>query len=322
MQITKKLIGYLNRVFKKDPLPFLALAISYAGTSFTWSIKDAPVYTAIGTWDDGISTWDETNLNWDDSAVLIPSTTSILTITPIGGSGTTLAIDLSEYTITGLAEFIATQAGYSVSYTNSSGMAALSALVLINGSGSSTQQNGGFLYGYTNFWWAYMDACAEELETARTQIIAMPAQMNTVNANGSWLDFLGNFYGIPRNQGELDPQYGPRIIAMVIRPLGNNIAIAEALRAINGGGAVTVPDYPTLTNNSYGLFDVNFSASLALLSVMTLGEIETSVQAIVNKMRDAGTFLRVLSVISPIEGTTYIGAAVISGCTTYVYPPP
>jgi hypothetical protein len=125
---------------------------------------------------------------------------------------------------------------------------------------------------------------------------------------------------VTRNPQELDGAYGARMIATVIRPLGNNVAIAEALRVINDGLAVTVEDYPVLTNNSYGLFDVNFSASVALLDATTTTELHASVSAIINPMRMAGCFLRNLSIITPIEATGYAGGVVTSGSTVWIYP--
>jgi hypothetical protein len=296
MKLAKKLISYLHRIFDKDPGAFPALQIEIIGGSFSWSIADQ---ATVGN---------------------MPGMTSILTITPSGGSAAALSVDLGSYTIASLAAFIDSQPGYAVVRVTTSPNATLSALVLLAGSGSSLNLGGDTLQGYTSLVWAFMDAYAAELETARSQIDAMPAQMNPLTAYGSWVDENGAYYGVTRNASESDAAYGARMIATVIRPLGNNVAIAEALRVINGGLAVTVEDYPVLTNNSYGLFDVNFSASVALLDATTMAELQASVAAIINPMRMAGCFLRNLSIITPIEATGYAGGVVTSGSTVWVYP--
>lgn len=307
MNLTKALVGYLNRVFVRDPLPFVALQVAFNGTGLAWAIADGPATAA--SYDDGIDTWDEIGEYWDASG----GTTSFLTLTPAGGTASVLTIDLGRYTISGLTTLIASKTGYSVPYSSGSN---LSALVLLNGSGVAPV----ILSGYTNLVWAYMDANAEELETAQTQIGNMLQQMNTLTAGDIWLDLLGSYYGIPRILGELDAQYGPRIISTVVRPLGNNVAIEEALKAINGGLAVTVSDYDVLTNNSYGLFDVDFALSLAMLIVASPETWITSITNIVNGMRDSGTFLRMINLITPIQGTAYVGGTIMSGGTTFVYP--
>ena len=313
MKITQRLIGYLHRVFNKDPAPFIGLTVACNGTGLAWAITDGPA-PGIG-FDDGITHWDDVGIDWDDIVETTPGTTSFLTLTPVGGSASVLVIDLARYTVSGLATFIATKTGYTVPYVDGTALSNLSALVLLNGAGAD-----GILRGYTSLVWAYMDAQAEEIETAQTQIGNMLQQMSTTTAGDIWLDLLGSYYGIPRILGEFDAQYGPRIISTAVRPLGNNVAMESALRAINGGLAVTVVDYPTLTNNSYGLFDVNFALSLAMLAVHTPTDWTTAITNIIQGMRDAGTFLRVINLITPIQGTEYVGGTFYSGGTTYVHP--
>lgn len=319
MKLAKKLVSYLHRVFNKDPQPFLALQIAYAGGAFTWQIVDQAMAPTSIAWDDGVTAWDEVEYTWDMYPMLAPGTTSILTFTPANGA-MPLIVDLSLYTVAELGAFIAAQPGYAIPYQDTSPYSTLSALVLLNGVGNSINANGNCLFGYTSLTWAFIDAYAAELETAKAQIANMPAQMNPLTASGSWVDLLGQYFNVSRQTGELDAQYGPRIIATVIRPLGNNIAIAEALRAINGGLAVTVSDYDGLTNNSYGLFDVEFSVSLALLNVTTPANLTVLITTVVGAMRLAGTFMRTLSIITPVQACVYVAATVRSGATTRVYP--
>src|SRR3546814_4396237 len=61
--------------------------------------------------------------------------------------------------------------------------------------------------------------------------------MSTKTAQGEWLDELGGYYGVPRIQGENDASYGPRIIAEVLRPRGNNVAMEAAIKVYTGQDA-------------------------------------------------------------------------------------
>ncbi|HEX7642031.1 MAG TPA: hypothetical protein VF472_07435 [Burkholderiaceae bacterium] len=311
MRLTKKLVSFLHRVFNRDPIPFPALRIACTGGSFTWTITDQPSAAGQADPNGGAPGLQQ---------LAVPATTSILTITPAGGGAARLAIDLGAYTIAGLAAFIASQPGYTVPYQDTSPAAALSALILLNGAGSSDAPNGDCLFGYTSLTWALMDAYAAELETARTQIANMPAMMNPLTAYASWVDYLGAFFNVARQPGELDAPYGRRIVATVIRPLGNNVAIAEALRVLNDGLPVTVADYDQLTNNSYGLFDVDFSASLDLLDTTTTTALIALIEGLVDQMRMAGTFMRTLSIVTSVEASTYVGASVCAGSTVWIYP--
>jgi hypothetical protein len=285
MKLTQRLVNYLHHVFDRSPQQFIALRIQCNGTGLTWTIRDA-----------------------------------VLTTAPVGGTAAPLSIDLAGYTIASLAAYIAAQPGYSIPYVDSSAHSVLSSQVLIDGKGDISQINGDQLVGYTSVVWAYMDACAAELEVAGYQIGQMLLQMNTVTASGTWLDLQGAYYGVSRNIGEADAQYGPRIIATVIRPLGNNVAIESALRVLNGGLAVSVVDYPELVNNSYGLFDVDFAVSLAMLQVESIANWQAAISTIINGMRDAGTHVRTINIQAPIEATMNLGAVVISGQFIRVYP--
>lgn len=285
MKLTKRLLSYLHRVFDKSPEPFLALRVRCDGTGLTWTVSDA-----------------------------------VLTLTPVGGTAVPLTVDLTGTTVGMLATYIASQPGYQVPYVDSSQLSALQATVLMDGAGNVAQSNGDHLYGYTSVLWAYMEANAVELKAAETQIGNMVLQMSTTTAEDMWLDELGSYYKVPRNQGELDPQYGPRIIATVLRPLANNVAIENALRVITGGLPVSVVDYDTIVNNSYGQFDVDMTVSLDFLAVTAYATLLFSIVDTINGMRDAGTFLRRLRILTGVEATYYCAAAVFCGETVTVFP--
>jgi len=278
MLLTKKLLSFLNRVFDKDPGKFLALRLSYGG-GLTWRVENAFLYTTV-----------------------------------TGGIGQNLTIDLSQYTLNSLVSHLAAQPGYSVLYVDSSELAQLSARVLLDGSSSIAVSNGDHLYGYTSVLWAFFEAAANELEKAKTQIAEMLKQMSTKTATDIWMDELGGYYGIPRLAGEVDASYGPRIIAEVLRPRANNVAIEAAIKTFTGQSAkvtdvvlytASLPIHDgTITHNSawnyqsasqprYGLFDVEYSYDL--INGGDFSAFQQVVEDLIGRLRDAGTHLRALN---------------------------
>lgn len=279
MRLTKKLLGWLNRVFDKNPAPALALRLSYNGTGMTWQVDDG-----------------------------------VLTTIVTGGTGTNLSVDLSQYTLTGLVNYLAAQPGYSVLYADTGDLAPLSALVLIDDANDIAKSNGDHLYAYTNPNYAVLEAYADELEQAAAQIPLLPAELATNTADGEWLDLLGSYYAVPRLAGEGDRQYGDRIIAEVLRPKSNNVALEDAIRTFTGQAvqvtdvveyANPVPAYDasithngTHTHNAtakpiYGLFDVQ--TGYDLLGGTDPTSFRQTVTDLVNRLRAAGTFMRALS---------------------------
>ncbi|HVB37363.1 MAG TPA: hypothetical protein VND92_02460, partial [Vicinamibacterales bacterium] len=287
MRLTDKLLGFLNRVFDKDGRPFLALRLSYAG-AMTWQVADG-----------------------------------VLTTTAPGAAS--LSVDLSGYTVASLAAFLAVQPGYAVPYLDGSALAQLSALVLIDGSGDIRQSNGDHLFGYTNPNWAVLDAFADQLEQAGTAIAAMPAEMSTTTADGEWLDLQGGYYSVDRQLGEADGQYGPRIIATVLQPRSNNLAIAAALSAATGQ-ACQVPDVvawgsPVPAHNGLINHDGSHTHNASAAPIYCLFDVATGydllggasptafivlVQGIVEALRAGGTHLRAVT----LQGSTIADAAV------------
>lgn len=283
MKLTSKLLTFLHRIFDKDPDQFLALAIQYS-TNMTWMVNDGFLTTIVS-----------------------------------GGPGVNLSIDLSQFTVSSLVVFISSQPGYDVTYIDNTDLNQLSALVLIDGSGDIDNENGGFLYGYTSLTWAYLEAQAAELEMAQAQVGNMLLQMNTTTANNEWLDELGSYYNVLRNPGESDSQYGPRIIATVLRPCGNNVAMEAAIATYTGQQA-TVTDvvvygtaaplyngfsthngsihYNSTAGAKYGLFDVTYAYDL--LAGGDITAFQATVVTLINQIRDAGTHLRAIALSGSI----------------------
>lgn len=289
MKLTQKLIGYLNRVFDKDPGQVLALRLRYSGTSMTWKVADG-----------------------------------VLSTTVVGGSGVSLVVPLQGYTIGSLCTFLAAQTGYSVPYQDLSTISGRSALVLIDGSGDQDASNGDHLYGYTSVLWAYMEAIANELTLIRAAISEALLQMAANTASGEWVDEHGGYYNVPRNTDELDAAYAARIVAEVIKARGNNIAIAEAIKTAVLADAAQVIDYGVITTatdgtESYGLFDVTVESTTDVPLATTE---DATVRQVIEVMRDAGTHLRKLKYIRKSPWLLYSGAMLKVGVNvTVLYRP-
>lgn len=288
MQITRKLLSFIGRVFDKDPRPFLALRLGYAG-GMSWRIEEGFLYTTV-----------------------------------TGGPGASLAVDLSQYTIAGLVSYLAGQAGYTVFYADGTELSQLSARILVEDSQDIATSNGDHIYGYTNVLWAFFEAAGNELKQAGAAIAEMLKQMSTNTAADMWLDELGGYYAVPRLPGEVDAQYGPRIITEVLRPRANNVAIEEAIRFFTGQDAAVVDvvewttDVPTYdgtithdgTHNyssgaqpKYGLFDVQYGYDL--LNGGSFAEFQQVIRDLIDRLRDAGTHLRALSLTGSAISDTF-----------------
>lgn len=270
----EKLLNHLHRVFDKDPEPALAFRLRYDGT-MTWIVKDGVLKTTV-----------------------------------TGGTGAGFSATLADYTLTTLCDWIETQAGYTLEYRNADGAyMGRPATILIEGSGDQAASSGDHLYGYNALLWSVLHAYGDELETARAQIIEMLKQLVIPTAAGEWVDEHGGYYGIKRLSGEADAPYGNRIIAEVLRPRGNNVAMEMAIRDA-AGIDVKVVDVPLqghgLRNGTfkydssrqhdasvgnYCLFDVIFEPLIGNPNY-TQQQLADIINDIIERYRDAGMHLR------------------------------
>lgn len=189
MSIIQKMLTYLHRVFDKDPQRMLAMRVAHTD-SLTWTILDGQL--VIQTADDEITA------------------------------------DLSEYTLDELRIFLDAQAGISIPYFDAT-IADRSALILMDGAGDQDESNGDHFYVYTSLLWAFAGAYGTELRLIRSCIELIPDQMSVPASRGEWLEYLGEWMGMPRLTGEDDDTYSRRIIADIIKPRCNNVAIQDAL---------------------------------------------------------------------------------------------
>jgi hypothetical protein len=288
MKLTEKLIGYLNRVFDKNPAQVLALRLRYDGSAMTWSIADGVLRTSV-----------------------------------TGGSGTGLVVELSRFSVAELGVFLAAQPGYSVPYQDLTTFSGLSALVLLDGDGDQDASNGDHLHGYTSVLWSYMESVANELTLIRTAIQEALLQMAAPTATAEWVDEHGGYYNVERIDGETDSNYARRIVVEVLRARGNNVAIGEALKAAVGADAAYLTDYGTITvagdgTKSYGLFDVTVESGT---DIEMAEQEDVMVRAIIESLRDAGTHLRKLKYIRKNPWFVYVGAALRYGVDATVFMP-
>ena len=278
MKLTQRLLNYLYRAFDKDPDVFTAVRLSSAAGVLSWAVSDRVLTVMI----DG-----ETDL-----------------VTSLSGKS--------------IADLVAElSARYVVQDVISDGRASLSAATLIDGAGSVSDLNGDRLQAYQSLTWIFLDACAGELKALSESAEAAPAQLATVTAEADWLDEIGSYYSVPRLIGESDAAYGPRIIAEVIAPKSNNVALEIAIKRAFGQPATVKdvrewgPAFPLLNGavdldgtyllNAtatplYGLFDVTvgydfeFGPSIDLLLAQ--------MKEFIGRLRAAGTHLRALDFVS------------------------
>lgn len=300
MKLTKKLISYIYRAISSDPAEFLAIRLRH-GSQMTWSVSDGILTTVIP-----------------------------------GASG--LSIDLSSHTIRSLTNFLAAQPGYSVEYAEQGSLANLSALALVEGTGDQNLSNGDHITAYTSLLWSYLESYSKELDDQSKQIDEAIKQMNMLKAESYWLDEWGGYYAIPRISGESDPVYANRIIAEILRPRGNNIALANVASAVLGEKVVVrdvvewgsaVPKHNgTVSHNGvshynssaapiYGLFDVDYAYNLE--SAVSITAYATLVADAIEKYRDAGTHLRSLNLLSSTLTDVVGFSATDSGSISITY---
>lgn len=138
-----------------------------------------------------------------------------------------LEFDLSSHTVGGL---IAQLRSFGILVQRESpAFLGRSARVLAEGSGDASTPTGDIIAGFKSVLWVHYAAYALELRTAKGQVREALRQMVLTQAEDEWLDVWGQLFGVPRNDGELDPEYQQRIPEEVTRLRVSKIAIEEAV---------------------------------------------------------------------------------------------
>lgn len=140
--------------------------------------------------------------------------------------------ELADKTIADLqGELI--DAGYDVPTLNDE-FTGRTALVLLEGEGSTDVSNGDRIYGYRSVLWALLDAIGRQMHEAQAQIAPALSQMILPQATGEWADYWGLLFGVPRLIGEADGDYTQRIIEEVKRARNNPYAILGNIHRLTG----------------------------------------------------------------------------------------
>ena len=140
-------------------------------------------------------------------------------------------LDLRTLDFTGLAQWLEAH-GFTVLYRNHD-LASRSAASLISGASGESLSNGDALLAYDSLVWSLLDACAVELEDVAASIDEALRQLYIETAEGDWLDYWGEFFGLPREARGDDP-YRRFLIDETLRPRSNAIAIEKAVKELVG----------------------------------------------------------------------------------------
>lgn len=280
-----------------------------------------------------------TSLTWQVSG-------GVLSITTPGG---TTNIALSDFTVGELRDELLAQ-GLDVPYFDAV-LSDRAAVILLDGSGDQAESNGDRLYVYTSLLWAFMGAYGAELEIIRSVIQSIPDQMRLPTSRNEWLDFLGDWYGLPRQDGESDEVYSQRFVADVLKPKCNNVAIQDALATRFGLtlDQLSVVDAPLTPYNTippsghthhYCEFDVELEVPYGSIDIFELPELVKPLRVHGTRLRRISTELHTrvpkvaagsvtgdITLVHPViaeeieaSGTTYSAAAVVGYEINTVYP--
>lgn len=140
--------------------------------------------------------------------------------------------DLRQFTVNQLVNQLAAD-GFTI-VSPSPRFSGISALVLVDGSGSQNISNGDHVTAYTSLLWVLLNGYAGEVLDAEEQVRQALLQMVITTASGEWLDLWGALYGVPRNPGESDAHFVPRIPKEAFRVRNNAHAIELAIRDATG----------------------------------------------------------------------------------------
>lgn len=190
MDISKRLIDRLHRVFNKDPKKVAVMSVSFSGGACYVTISD-----------------------------------NILTMKSLYGQK---YIELSEITLSELVVAINLLDGYSASLSNAD-YASFLARGLFEDAAMDIAVNPN-LYYPTSLLWAEMRPYGWALSEQSDRVRAAEKQAYLDKSEGDWLEYWGKkFFGVERSGGETDPDYSRRIVSEATSLRLNNKAIEKAL---------------------------------------------------------------------------------------------
>lgn len=145
-------------------------------------------------------------------------------------------VSLPPFALDGSLQHLVTQltaSGIEVKYANPD-LLHLASGALLEGAGNDQSSLSDQLKVFQSNLWTLLDAYGVAVDEADRHIVEGIAQLYIGSAEGEFLDYWGEFFGVPRNAGELDPDYRTRMIVEVLRPKSNKIAIENAVSEIVG----------------------------------------------------------------------------------------
>lgn len=140
------------------------------------------------------------------------------------------------------------------------------------------------LFTYSSLTWTLLDTFSRPLEAAKRAIGDMLEQLYLHSSEDIWLDEWGGYFGIRRENKEVDADYLDRIMREILKPKCNNVAIELALsneQALD----LTITDDP----EAQGVF--NACLPYNLLSSKTPLTFVSNAVVLINKIKAAGTKL-------------------------------
>ena len=166
--------------------------------------------------------------------------------------------------------------------------------------------------------------------------IFTPTATSYNGAQGDWLDLWGQVLNVPRETGELDAAYGPRILSEILAPTTTNLGLAQAIddatgiagtQVLNAVDTLTIYrlNQPGIRLNQPGI-RLNMAGTLAkngldccfIVRVSTDAENPAAIAVInhvVARRKAAGTRMIAISFLDSTDGyftTGYIAPGFIS----------
>ncbi len=140
----------------------------------------------------------------------------------------TYSYDLSSYTIGTLAAKLATD-GFEVGGISAE-FAGLSAMVLVDGTHSTTSSHSAALKAFRSIMWSIYSGYARELKIVEQQVKEAIKQMVIPTSSGEWLDLWANLYNQKRaSPTQTDEQLAAEIPKEAFRIRINAVAIEKAV---------------------------------------------------------------------------------------------
>lgn len=207
---------------------------------------------------------------------------------------TSYNIDISTITINQLADQINALPGFTAT-VNLPDCGFLLARGLIETNKPQDISEDHCFYYPTSLLYQEMQVYGWALQGQSDQAKSAERQLYLNTAEEDWLDFWGNFFGIPRYNGETDTKYAQRITYQIVRATQNNIALSIIVKETLGVDADfpdAVPNIDQLAEEDIPKAPGRFLLSMGLDNSLTSDEAQAlinQVQDIVRKYKASGT---------------------------------